>query len=44
MFEAGCKFYKENVSLSYNGKCKVQDLIIVIIITGKFALKKTMAL
>lgn len=44
MFEAACKFYKENVSLPYNEICKVQDRIIVIIITGKYALKKAMAL
>lgn len=44
MFETACKFYKENVSLSHNEICKVQDLIIVIIITGKSALKKAMAL
>lgn len=26
MFEAACKFYKENFSLCYNEICKVQDL------------------
>lgn len=31
IFEAACKFYKENFSRCYNEICKVQDLITVIV-------------